>query len=103
MVNAEDSNFEENLGFEDPIGSTKKISIKKQNLIYLKPGMGVPCAGQVKAILAPRVLVIVWESTLLANFGLVDPIGSNKIQNLSFLKISYVPEAGNWCTLGRTC
>ena len=32
MVKAEDSNFEENLGFEDPIGSTKNInekSIKK--------------------------------------------------------------------------
>ena len=28
MVKAEDSNFEENLGFEDPIGSTKNISIK---------------------------------------------------------------------------
>ena len=51
----------------------------KNDLIYLKLGIGVPCAGQVKAILAPRVLVIVCESTLLANFGLVDPIGSNKI------------------------
>ena len=51
----------------------------KNDLIYLKLGIGVPCAGQVKAILAPRVLVIVCESTLLTNFGLVDPIGSNKI------------------------
>ena len=79
MVKAEDSNFEENLGFEDPIGSTRNINQSKNDLIYLKLGIGVPCAGQVKAILAPRVLVIVCESTLLANFGLVDPIGSNKI------------------------
>ena len=28
MVKAEDSNFEENLGFEDPIGSTRNIDIK---------------------------------------------------------------------------
>ena len=78
IVKAESSNFEENLGFEDPIGSNKKTKFKtRQNLNYLKLGIGVPCAGQVKAILDVRVLVIVCESTLLENFGFVDPMGSN--------------------------
>ena len=43
----------------------------------LKLGIGVPWAGQVKAIFELRVLVMVRESSLLENFGFVDPIGSN--------------------------
>ena len=43
----------------------------------LKLGIGVPWAGQVKAIFELRDLVMVRESSLLENFGFVDPIGSN--------------------------
>ena len=44
--------------------------------MYLKLGIGVPCAGHVRAILELSSLVIACKSTLLANFGFVDPIGS---------------------------
>ena len=65
-----------NLGFVDPIGSNNKINFE---IICsnLKLGIGVPWAGQVKAILEPRVLIRVCDATLLENFGFVDPIGSN--------------------------
>ena len=43
----------------------------------LKDGIGVPWAGQVKAILELRVLFMVIDSILLANLGFVDPIGSD--------------------------
>ncbi len=43
----------------------------------LKLGIGVPWAGQVKAMFELSVLVMVCESSLLENFGFVDPIGSN--------------------------
>ena len=43
----------------------------------LKLGIGVPWAGQVKAILELRVLVILPPSLILfANLGFADPIGS---------------------------
>ena len=45
----------------------------------LKLGIGVPWAGQVKAILELSSLVIACKSTLLANFGLVEPMGSKLI------------------------
>ena len=45
----------------------------------LKVGIGVPWAGQVKAILEVSSLVIACKSTLLANFGLVEPMGSKLI------------------------
>ena len=44
---------------------------------YLKLGIGVPWAGHVKAILELTFLVNPWKSTLLENFGFVDPMGSN--------------------------
>ena len=37
----------------------------------------MPWAGHVKAMFELRVLVMVRESSLLENFGFVDPIGSN--------------------------
>ena len=45
----------------------------------LKLGIGVPWAGQVKAIIELRVLVSILPPSLilLANLGFADPIGSN--------------------------
>ena len=63
--------------------------------MYLKLGIGVPCAGQVRAILELSSLVIASKSTLLANLGLVEPMGSKFkkefLKNLKFQKI--LPEA----------
>ena len=63
--------------------------------MYLKLGIGVPCAGHVRAILELSSLVIACKSTLLANFGFVEPMGSKFIKdflnNLKFQNI--LPEA----------
>ena len=80
-MKADNSNFEENFGFVDPIGSNQEmifLIIQEKNLSYLKLGIGVPWAGQVIPTPMFDDIVKVDDSNFEENFGFVDPIGSNQ-------------------------
>ena len=60
--------------------------------------MGIPCAGQVNDIFELKERVNAFELKMLANLGLVEPIGSminkgNEKNNFFFLSISVCQNA----------
>ena len=69
--------MDENLGLVNPIGSTKILQNKlgSQNF-YLNEGIGAPWAGHVNAMPEFKGSVNFDDSSLLANFGFAEPIGS---------------------------
>ena len=76
-MKADKSTMDENLGLVNPIGSTKNIQIiRNLNSFYLNEGIGAPWAGQVKAMPEFKGSVNFDDSSLLANFGFAEPIGS---------------------------
>ena len=84
FLNAEESRIVENFGFESPIGSKDYVKTKNRNckLIffqYLNDGIGIPCAGQVKATPEPNFFLKADKSTLEENFGFENPMGSKQI------------------------
>ena len=50
----------------------------KKLCVYLNAGIGIPCAGHVRAIPDPNSFLKADESTIDENFGLASPIGSSK-------------------------
>ena len=66
--------FEANFGMALPIGSTKVISVCAYS--YLKPGMGDPWAGQVRANVESKISDKTLMSSFAANFGSALPMGS---------------------------
>ena len=84
FLNAEESRMVENFGFESPIGSKdhEKQKDKNSELIffqYLNDGIGIPCAGQVRATPEPNFFLKADKSTLEENFGFENPMGSKQI------------------------
>ena len=75
--------MEENFGFAKPIGS-RQIKIRncgKYLLIqklYLNAGIGVPCAGHVRAMPSSCLFSKADRDKMDENFGLENPIGSRK-------------------------
>ena len=87
FLKADKSTLEENFGFENPMGS-KQINVRNNRKTltvekhYLNAGMGIPWAGQVRAIPSPCFFSKADRDNMDENFGLDRPIGSKKESEL---------------------